>query len=232
MRTGYAVEHPPAHTFPRGLWADDLVYPRTSIDCVRCPQYRNHMPERATVLDRRLRACDLDELPHEWDTRYELVGGVLFISRRPSNQHQEAIARVVVALYPPAHNVGGKVLPEPGLLWEEEGEDNVAPDVVLILPDRLSIVQKKLTGTPNLVVEVLSSGSEARRRDLEDKRNLYFRRGVAEYWALDLDRRVLTRMTRGESDWLMEELSADATVRTPLLPDWQGVVVGDLLPLD
>jgi len=118
------------------------------------------------------------------------------------------------------------------LLWEEEGEDNVTPDVVLILPDRLSIVQKKLIGTPNLVVEVLSSGSEARRRDLEDKRNLYFRRGVAEYWALDLDRRVLTRMTRGQSDWLMEELSADATVRTPLLPDWQGVVVGDLLPLD
>ena len=190
------------------------------------------MPQRATVLDRRLRACDLDDLPHEWDTRYELVGGVLFISRRPSNQHQEAIARVVVALYPPARNVGGKVLPEPGLLWEEEGEDNVAPDVVLILPDRLSIVQKKLIGTPNLVVEVLSSGSEARRRDLEDKRNLYFRRGVAEYWALDLDRRVLTRMTRGQSDWLMEELSADATVRTPLLPDWQSVVVGDLLPLD
>jgi hypothetical protein len=39
-------------------------------------------------------------------------------------------------------------------------------------------------------------------------------------------------MTRGESDWPMEELSADASVRTPLLPDWQGVVVGDLVPLD
>src|SRR5262245_39551075 len=73
------------------------------------------MAQRATVLDRRLRACDLDDLPHEWDTRYELVAGVLFISRRPSNQHQEAITRIVVALYPPVSAAGGKVLPEVGL---------------------------------------------------------------------------------------------------------------------
>src|SRR2546426_2618519 len=85
------------------------------------------MTARATVLDRRLRACDLDGLPHEWDTRYELVGGVLFKSRRPSSRHQETIARVVVALYPPVSALGGKVLPEPGVLWEEEGEDNVGP---------------------------------------------------------------------------------------------------------
>lgn len=189
------------------------------------------MGHGATVLDRRLRACDLDDLPHEWDTRYELVGGVLFMSRRPSNQHQEAITRIVVALYPPVSLLGGKVLPEAGLLWEEDGEDNVAPDVAVVLPDRLEIVQTKLRGTPNLVVEVLSEGSEARRRDLEAKRALYFRRGVAEYWALDLDRRMLIRMTRGASDWTAHELPADAVVCTSLLPAWQGVAVGELLPL-
>jgi Uma2 family endonuclease len=102
----------------------------------------------------------------------------------------------------------------------------------VILPDRLGIVQKKVVGTPNLVVEVLSSGHEARRRDLEAKRELYFRRGVLEYWALDLDGRVLMRMTRGESDWVTEQLAADATVRTPLLLAWRGVAVSDLLPLD
>jgi Uma2 family endonuclease len=190
------------------------------------------MAQRATVLDRRLRACDLDDLPHEWDTRYELVGAVLFISRRPSTQHREAITRIVVALCPPVSAAGDKVLPEVGLLWEEEWEDNVAPDVVVILPDRLGIVQKKIIGTPNLFVEVLSSGQEARRRDLEAKRGLYLRRGVPEYWVLDVDRRVLIRMTRGESDWLTEELAAADTVCIPLLPAWQGVAVLGLLPLD
>lgn len=59
------------------------------------------MTLKATVLDRKLRALDLDDLPHEWNTRYELVGGVLLVSRRPSTEHQETITRVVVTLYPP-----------------------------------------------------------------------------------------------------------------------------------
>ena len=94
---------------------------------MRCPRYKNDMPQRATVLDRRLRACDLDDLPHEWDTRYELVGGVLFISRRPSNQHQEAIARVVVALYPPARNVGARSSPILGCCGRRRARTTLHP---------------------------------------------------------------------------------------------------------
>jgi Uma2 family endonuclease len=182
------------------------------------------------MLDRRLRACDLDSLPHEWDTRYELVGGVLSMSRRPSTRHQEAIARVVVALYPPVTALGGKVIPEPGLLWEEDGDDNVAPDVVVVLPDRLEIVQERIRGTPNLIVEVLSGGVEARRRDLEAKRALYFRRGVEEYWAINPEARSLRRMTRGTSDWVEDVKPEAELVRTPLLPAWPGVTVAALLP--
>ena len=37
------------------------------------------MSETATHLDRRLVARDLDGLPHEWDTRYEMVHGVLHV---------------------------------------------------------------------------------------------------------------------------------------------------------
>jgi Uma2 family endonuclease len=190
----------------------------------------NLMALQATVLDRKLRVCDLDELPHEWDTRYELVGGVLYMSRRLSTQHQETITRVIVALYPPVSALGGKVLPEAGLLWEEDGEDSVAPDVAVVLPDRLDVVGSKIRGAPNLVVEVLSSGPEAHRRDLEAKRALYFRRGVVEYWVLDLAARSFLRMTRGPSDWIEEARPETAVVRTPLLPAWKGVPVADLLP--
>jgi Uma2 family endonuclease len=102
--------------------------------------------------------------------------------------------------------LGGKVLPEPGVLWEEEGEDNVAPDVAVVLADRLGIVQEKIRGAPNLVVEILSTGIEARRRDLEAKRDLYLRRGVVEYWVIELDTRCLRRMTRGLSDWVGAEV--------------------------
>ena len=189
------------------------------------------MTLQATVLGRKLRACDLDDLPHEWDTRYELVGGVLFVSRRPSVEHQETIANLVWALLAPVKALGGKVLPEPGVLWEEDGDDNVSPDVVVMLPDRLAIVQaKKIRGAPHLVVEVLSPGPEAARRDLEAKRGLYWRRGVDEYWIVDPEARTLRRMTRGAADWDEERLSEDAVVCTPLLPAWPGVAVAELLP--
>ncbi len=67
------------------------------------------MPLQATVLDRKLRACDLDDLPHEWDTRYELVGGVLFTPRKASVAHQHTIADVLSALLPPVRAAGGMV---------------------------------------------------------------------------------------------------------------------------
>src|SRR2546426_4290352 len=115
------------------------------------------MHPQPTPLDRRLHACDLDALPHEWDTRYELVGGVLFMSRRPSTAHQEAITRLIVALHPPINAVGGRVLPESGVIWEEDGEDSVVPDVVVVLADRRGIIGARIHGAPNLIIEVLSS---------------------------------------------------------------------------
>ena len=94
----------------------------------------------------------------------------------------------------------------------------------------MAILQDKLRGAPNLVVEVLSPGPEAERRDLVAKRGLYFRRGVAEYWVVDLEARTLRQMTRGASDWVEEILDESAVIRTALLPAWGGVAVADLLP--
>ena len=188
------------------------------------------MVRDATRLDRRLRARDLDELPHAWDTRYELIAGVLYMSRRPSMDHQRTIARVIVALHAPVNDAGGVIVPEPGIVWDDDGDDNVAPDVAVVLPDRLHIVGTKLRGAPNLVVEVLSPAPDARQRDLDAKRMLYFRRGVVEYWVIDPDARRLVRFTRGVADWIAEEMEEREIVRTPLLSPWQGTSVSSLLP--
>jgi hypothetical protein len=47
------------------------------------------MDGTATRLGGRLRACDLNALPNEWDPRYELIGGVLHVSRWLSFEHQD-----------------------------------------------------------------------------------------------------------------------------------------------
>src|SRR5687767_5509797 len=71
-----------------------------------------------TRLDRHLTAADLDGLPHEWDTRYELIGGVLHMSTKPSQRHQRIIATFVMELGPVVRARGGDVVPEPGVVWE------------------------------------------------------------------------------------------------------------------
>ena len=182
-----------------------------------------------TPLAKRLTARDLDRLPHEWDTRYELVGGELFMSRRPSFEHQEIIARLLMKVGPVVLAQGGRAVTEPGIVWEDDGDDNVSPDLALLLRTPPPSRGEKLRRCPEVVVEVLSS-EESRWRDLEAKRQLYWRRGAVEYWIVDPDERALRRLTRGGAGWIEEVLRASDRLHSPLLDGWQGVAVSELFP--
>jgi Uma2 family endonuclease len=186
------------------------------------------MDATATRLDRRLRARDLDDLPHEWDTRYELIGGVLHMSKRPSFEHQDFLSRLLIRIGPAVHEAGGHVVPEPGLVWDDDGEDNVVPDLAVLLSVPAPPPREKLRTCPDIVVEVLSEGEINRTRDLVDKRDLYFRRGALEYWIVDLAARTLLRLTRTADTWREQRLAASDRLSTPLLPRWEGIVLDDL----
>ena len=188
-----------------------------------------HLVVPLTTLPRRLQARDLDALPHEWDTQYELVGGVLYMSRRPSNDHQIAIAKIILSVGPAVAKVGGTLVPEPGLVWDDAGDDNVSPDVALVLRSDLAR-GAKLRATPDIVIEVLSPGPEAHDRDFKAKRDLYWREGAREYWIVDTERRRLHQFTRGAHGWQERVLTSRGRVKTTLLPKWPGTVVSNLLP--
>jgi Uma2 family endonuclease len=187
------------------------------------------METAVTRLDRRLRAADLDDLPHEWDTRYELIAGVLHMSRRSSFEHQAFLARLLVRIGPPVFEAGGRVVTEPGLVWEDEGEDNVSPDLAILLRVPPPPRGQKLRACPDIVVEVLSESEADRRRDLVDKRELYLRRGALEYWIADLRARTLLRLVRAGDVWQEQRLGPSDRVSTPLLARWDGVLLRDLL---
>ena len=57
------------------------------------------------------------------------------------------------------------------------------PDVLFVSTERLSIVRDQVWGTPDLVVEVLSSGTA--RRDRHEKLDWYRQYGVRECWLVD-----------------------------------------------
>jgi Uma2 family endonuclease len=60
----------------------------------------------------------------------------------------------------------------------------VQPDVLFVSTERLSIVRDQVWGAPDLVVEILSIGTE--RRDRGEKLGWYQRYGVRECWLVEL----------------------------------------------
>lgn len=181
-----------------------------------------------TRLDRHLTAKDLDGLPHEWDTRYELIGGVLFVSGKPSLEHQMILTRVLLSAGPSVLAIGGVIVQEPGVVWEERGADNVAPDLAIVLGSAPPKTDK-LRRCPDICVEVLSPGKRNRSRDLEAKRGLYWRRGAREYWIVDPENACVLRLRRGKLDWRETRLTRRGLLTSALLERWKGIRVGDLL---
>lgn len=134
----------------------------------------------------RWTADDLDLLP-ESSNRYEIIDGDLVVTRAPHWKHQKACGNTYAELRNWSIETDlGETVQTPGVIFTDA--DNVIPDVVWISRDRLQNgldEEGHLTIAPELVVEVLSPGTQNERRDRETKLKLYAERGVQEYWILD-----------------------------------------------
>ncbi len=139
------------------------------------------------VTAEKFTSADLELMPDD-GKRYEIIEGELYVSRQPSVEHQYACNRVGHFLEAWNEKSGtGVVLPAPGLIFAED--DDVAPDVVWITRERLASTVDDaghLHTAPELVVEVLSPGKANEYRDRQAKLKLYSRRGVLEYWIVDV----------------------------------------------
>ena len=174
----------------------------------------------------RWQSADLELLPDNGN-RYEIIDGELLVTRAPHWQHQKVITRLIQSLgiWSSQTNLG-EVVTTPGLVFTDD--DNVIPDLVWISTDRLARVLDEsghLLAAPELVVEVLSAGSDNERRDREVKRKLYAIRGVQEYWIIDWHRQQI-EIFRQDSQILalVATLFANDVLTSPLLPDFQQLV--------
>ena len=124
----------------------------------------------------------LAEMP-ESNQPAELWDGELIMPPSPSFYHQETSDRFhdVLKSWVRAHQLGKTaVAPMDMVLTPHRATQ---PDVLFIAKDRLGIIQDRVRGAADLVVEVISPDS--RRRDRIDKRDLYEQHGVREYWLID-----------------------------------------------
>jgi Uma2 family endonuclease len=157
----------------------------------------------AARIEPLLTVADLDACPDD-NNRYELIEGELFVSRAPGIPHQRVLNNLQFALATYLQdNPIGIVVPGAGAIFSDY--DAVIPDLVFVRNERWNqvVTGEKFSGAPDLVIEIISAGAENRRHDLLVKRQLYGKYGVAEYWIVDPQNRLVEvyrlRDTRLES---------------------------------
>ena len=144
----------------------------------------------------------------ETNTRRELARGILREPPAPFFSHQQIVLRVARLLQDHVEPAGlGRVAIAPlDVILDTEKAIIVQPDVLFVSTERLSIIRNQVWGAPDLVVEVLSDGTEA--HDRVTKLGWYRQYGVRECWFLDpMGQRVIiaTSPANGpSSSWCAE----------------------------
>jgi len=113
--------------------------------------------------------------------RYELIEGELLMTPSPVPKHQRISGKLEFNLrrFVTENNLG-EVFDAPCDVYLDN-ENVVQPDILFISKDRLHIIgEKNIQGAPDLVIEIISENSAY--RDMVQKKSLYARSGVKEYW--------------------------------------------------
>jgi Uma2 family endonuclease len=128
------------------------------------------------------------------DQRYEIIDGNLLMAPAPDTWHQDwarELMRIVDGHV--RQNRLGKMFFAPVDVVLDES-NTVQPDLVFISAARLGIIQKRaIFGIPDLLIELISPYSV--RRDRYEKKELYARFGVKEYWIGDPANKCLEVLT-------------------------------------
>ena len=137
-------------------------------------------PEWTALLptDRAITADDVLQLP-TGPPLFELLEGRVVVSPSPSVPHGIVTTNLTLLLGPacPPHL---RIFGSP-TDWVADAQSVLEPDLCVVR--KADTAGRRLTGTPLLVVEILSPST--RRRDLQVKRRLYEAGGVPAYWLID-----------------------------------------------
>ena len=128
---------------------------------------------------------DLDAMPDDGN-RYEIIEGELFVSCAPNLMHQSISGNLVFDLKNYlSRNPIGVIWATPGVIFSKFS--GVIPDLVFVSNERRAEIASgdRITGAPDLMIEIVSPGTENEKRDRIAKRQLYGKHGVKEYWIVD-----------------------------------------------
>ena len=152
------------------------------------------------------------------DIRYELLDGELILPPAPRTAHQRTSRKILNPLDDfVIENELGEVFHAP---YDVALDDFnvVQPDILFVSNERAHIVTDlNIQGAPDLVIEILSPSTA--QRDRTQKRDLYARHDVKEYWQSDTDAKSVQVLTLENGEYRVAGIyTAGQTIVSPLLP--------------
>lgn len=149
------------------------------------------------------------ELP-ETNLPMELWDGEIVISPTPTPSHQTIVGSFYRAIdgFVREHKAG-RVFPSPLDVVLSEHRV-VQPDVFFVANANREIIQDRIRGVPDLVMEVISQGSW--KRDRVEKKALYEQVGIAEYWIIDPESRSVEVFALAKGVYQLNSRAVDSEI--------------------
>ena len=171
----------------------------------------------ATSIIEKKRYTYDDYLKTPDDKRYELIEGELYMTPSPITNHQRISRKIEFLLEKfVTENELGEIFDAPYDVYFDD-ENVVQPDILFISKDRLNIIgDKNLQGAPDLVIEILSESNAY--RDLIQKKKLYSKHGVKEYWiVVPGEKTIDIHILKDKAYQLYQTLGEDETLESQIL---------------
>ena len=176
------------------------------------------------VLEKRKYTYE-DYLKTPEDTRYELINGNLIMSPAPRTNHQIILTELFGELYTfVKRNKLGKVFVSPTDV-HFDNETVVEPDILFISKSREKIItEKNIQGAPDLTIEIVSQSSI--HRDMVQKKALYEKFGVKEYWLVYPDEELVEIYELKNNKYKhFNTFSKDEALETPIGSGLKGLKI-------
>ncbi|MCD4687208.1 MAG: Uma2 family endonuclease [Anaerolineae bacterium] len=138
----------------------------------------------------------------------QLIDGEVIISVPPTPKHQAIVGEILFLFMTTAKKHSGRAFTAPIEVYLDE-HNVYQPDVLYLTTHTTCRIDKqRLTGAPDLVVEVLSPSTA--KFDRQEKYQAYEHHGVQEYWIVDPVHEVLEVWLRGNDGFVRQGAYAGA----------------------
>ncbi|MEQ8171269.1 MAG: Uma2 family endonuclease [Candidatus Eremiobacterota bacterium] len=167
-----------------------------------------------------------DYLTWPEDERWQIINGIAYnMSPAPDLDHQTISGELHRQFANYLLDKTCRVFASPvDIIFPASGQDIkktkdvVQPDIIVVCDHKKLHERKRCTGAPDLAIEILSPSTAY--IDMKEKRNLYEREGVREYWIVDpVHKTVQTYILDGNQYRVPEVYSQEDKIKVSILPE-------------